>query len=65
MFAYWLTDVIYASKRKKKKKKSEKKKKKKHGWLGRAMVLGSFQYRVVLLLWHMVGQAPAVLAAGT
>ena len=29
------------------------------GWLGRAMVLGS-----VLLLWHMVGQGPAVLAAG-
>ena len=26
------------------------------GWLGRAMVLGSFQYRGVLLLWHMVGQ---------
>ena len=31
-------------------------------WLGRAMVLGSFQCRGVLLLWHMVG--PAVLAAG-
>ena len=27
------------------------------GWLGRAMVLGSFQYRGVLLLWHMVGRA--------
>ena len=34
------------------------------GWLGRAMVLGSFQCRDVLLLWHMVGQGPAVLAAG-
>ena len=34
------------------------------GWLGRAMVLGSFQRRGVLLLWHMVGQGPAVLAAG-
>ena len=36
------------------------------GWLGRAMVLGSFQWRVVLLLWHIVGQGPAaaVLAAG-
>ena len=34
------------------------------GWLGRAMVLGSFQCRSVLLLWHMVGQEPAVLAAG-
>ena len=33
------------------------------GWLGRAMVLGSFQCRGVLLLWHMVGQGPAVLAA--
>ena len=33
-------------------------------WLGRAMVLGSFQCRGVLLLWHMVGQGPAVLAAG-
>ena len=29
------------------------------GWLGRAMVLGS-----ILLLRHMVGQGPAVLAAG-
>ena len=28
------------------------------------MVLGSFQYRGILLLWHMVGQGPAVLAAG-
>ena len=26
------------------------------GWLGRAMVLSSFQCRGVLLLWHMVGQ---------
>ena len=34
------------------------------GWLGRAMLLGSFQCRGVLLLWHMVGQGPAVLAAG-
>ena len=34
------------------------------GWLGRAMVLGSFQCRCVLLLWHMVGQGPTVLAAG-
>ena len=34
------------------------------GWLGRAMVLGSFQCRGVLLLWHIVGQGPAVLAAG-
>ena len=35
-----------------------------YGWMGRAMVLGSFQCRGVLLLWHMVGQGPAVLAAG-
>ena len=28
------------------------------------MVLGSFQCRGVLLLWHMVGLGPAVLAAG-
>ena len=28
------------------------------------MVLGGFQCRGVLLLWHMVGQGPAVLAAG-
>ena len=34
------------------------------GWLDRAMVLGSFQCRGVLLLWHMVGQGPAVRAAG-
>ena len=34
------------------------------GLLGRAMLLGSFQCRGVLLLWHMVGQGPAVLAAG-
>ena len=34
------------------------------GWLGGVMVLGSFQYRVVLLFWHIAGQAPAVLAAG-
>ena len=33
------------------------------GWLGRAMVLGSFQCQGVLLLRHMVGQGPAVLAA--
>ena len=33
------------------------------GWSGRAMVLGSFQCRGILLLWHMVGQGPAVLAA--
>ena len=32
--------------------------------LGRAMVLGSFQCWGVLLLWHIVGQGPAVLAAG-
>ena len=36
----------------------------KSGWLGRAMVLGSFQCRGILLLWHMVGQGPTVLAAG-
>ena len=28
------------------------------------MVLGSFQCRGVLLLWHMVGQGPTVLSAG-
>ena len=28
------------------------------------IVLGSFQCRGVLILWHMVGQEPAVLAAG-
>ena len=33
------------------------------GWLGWAMVLGSFQCRGVLLLLHIVGQGPAVLAA--
>ena len=32
------------------------------GWLSRAMVLGSFQCRGVLLIWHMVGQGPVVLA---
>ena len=32
--------------------------------LGWAMVLGSFQCRGVLLLLHIVGQEPAVLAAG-
>ena len=36
----------------------------KTGWLGWAMVLGSFQCRGVLLLLHIVGQRPAVLAAG-
>ena len=35
------------------------------GWLGRAIVLGNFQCQGVLLLWHMVGQGPAVLAAGS
>ena len=34
------------------------------GWLGWAMALGSFQCRGVLLLLHIVGQVPAVLAAG-
>ena len=34
------------------------------GWLGRAMVVGSFQCQGVLLLWHMVGQGPTMLAAG-
>ena len=34
------------------------------GWLGWAKVLGSFQCRGVLLLLHIVGQGPAVLAAG-
>ena len=33
------------------------------GWLGWAMVLGSFRCRGVLLLLHIVGQGPAVLAA--
>ena len=32
--------------------------------MGWAMVLGSFQCRGVLLLLHIVGQGPAVLAAG-
>ena len=27
-------------------------------------MLGNFQFLGVLLLWHMVGQGPAVLAAG-
>ena len=31
-----------------------------HGWLGRAMVLGSFQCQDVLLRWHMLGQGPVV-----
>ena len=34
------------------------------GWLGWAMVLGSFQCQGVLLLLHIVGQGPAVLAGG-
>ena len=34
------------------------------GWLGWAMVLGSFQCRGVLILLHIVGQGPTVLAAG-
>ena len=34
------------------------------GWLGWAMVLGSFQCRGVLLLLHIEGQGPVVLAAG-
>ena len=34
------------------------------GWLGWAMVLGSFQCRGVLLLLHIAGQGIAVLAAG-
>ena len=34
------------------------------GWLGWVMVLGSFQCLGVLLLLHIVGQGPAVLAAG-
>ena len=34
------------------------------GWLGRAMVLGSFQCQGIVLLWHIVGQGPAVLVAG-
>ena len=36
-----------------------------NSWVvGRAMVPGRFQCRGVLLLWHMVGQGPAVFAAG-
>ena len=35
-----------------------------NGWLGRAIVLDSLQCRGVLLLRHMVGQRPVVLAAG-
>ena len=34
------------------------------GWLGWAMVLGSFQCRGILLLLHIVGQGPVVLVAG-
>ena len=34
------------------------------GWLGWAMVLGSFQCWGVLLLLHIVGQGPAVFATG-
>ena len=34
------------------------------GWLGRAIVLGSFQCWGVLLLWHMIGKGLAVLATG-
>ena len=34
------------------------------GRLGWAMVLGSFQCRGILLHLHIVGQGPAVLAAG-
>ena len=34
------------------------------GFTARAMVLGSFQCLGVLLLWHVIGQGPAVLAAG-
>ena len=33
-------------------------------WLGWANVLGSFQCRGILLLWHIIGQGPAVLVAG-
>ena len=32
--------------------------------MGRAMALGGFQCRGVLLFLHMVGQGPAVLAVG-
>ena len=31
--------------------------------VGLGVLLGSFQCRGVLLLWHMVGQGPAVLAS--
>ena len=34
------------------------------GWLGWAMALDSFQCWGVLLLLHIVGQEPAVVAAG-
>ena len=34
------------------------------GWLGWAMALGSFQCRGILLLLQIVGQGPAVFAAG-
>ena len=34
------------------------------GWLGWAMVLGSFQCQGILLFLHIAGQGPAVLAAG-
>ena len=34
------------------------------GWLGWAMVLGSFQCRGVLLLLHIVGQGPAIVGQG-
>ena len=33
-------------------------------WLGWVMVLDSLQFRGVLLLLHIVGHGPAVLAAG-
>ena len=35
-----------------------------HRRLCRAMMLGSFQCRGVLMLWHILGQEPAVLVAG-
>ena len=44
--------------------KSKKNRKRTSGWLGRAMVLGSFKCRGVQLLWPMEGQGPAVLSAG-
>ena len=34
------------------------------GWLGWTMVLRSFQFQGILLFLHIVGQGPAVLAAG-